>query len=104
MYFIFIKEDDFVNNFITCPNCGFQYLPGEIYDPKHFLGQPKDIVRNNIGEVLGYEGIMMDLEETYTCENCNKEMKISAKVSFSIDVEKVTKNETTPEITKTSLF
>jgi hypothetical protein len=66
-----------MTNFIICPHCGFQYLPGEIYDPKHFLGQPKDIVRNNVGEILGYEGIVTDLEETYICENCNNVYLIS---------------------------
>lgn len=93
-----------MNNFIICPHCGFQYLPGEIYDPKHFLGQPKDIVRNNIGEILGYEGIMMDTNETYICEHCNNELKIKAKVSFIVNDKKVTPLQKEPEVTKLSLF
>lgn len=93
-----------MNNFIVCPHCGFQYLAGEIYDPKHFLGQPKDIVRNNIGEILGYEGIISDLEETYICENCNKELKIKAKVSFVVDGKTVDKEVNRPQMNKLSLF
>ena len=40
---------------IRCPNCGCEYLPGEIYLPNYFVGQPTDIIKNNEGEVLGYE-------------------------------------------------
>ena len=93
-----------MTNFIICPHCGFQYLPGEIYDPKHFLGQPKDIVRNNVGEILGYEGIVTDLEETYICENCNNELKVKAKVSFTVNDQKVENNKETPHLSKVSLF
>ena len=93
-----------MTNFITCPHCGFQYLPGEIYDPKHFLGQPTDIVRNNLGEILGHDGIVMDLEETYICENCNKEINVKAKVSFVVNDDKKSSNEKEPELKKLSLF
>lgn len=93
-----------MNTFIICPHCGFQYLPGEIYDPKHFLGQPKDIVRNSLGEILGHDGIVMDLEETYTCENCNKEMNIKAKVTFTVNADKKVISQNEPELKKLSLF
>ena len=93
-----------MNNFIICPHCGFQYLPGEIYDPRHFLGQPKEIVRNNIGEILGYEGIVSDVEETYICENCNNELRIKAKVTFVVEDTTSEKPKNNPEVTKLSLF
>ena len=70
-------------NFVKCPHCGYQYVPGEIFNPKHFLGQPRDIVRNSIGEILGYEGTVMDTIETYICDNCNTEFTVTAKVSFT---------------------
>ena len=97
-----------MNKIISCPKCGYQYLPGEIYDPKYFLGQPKNIVRNNIGEILGYEGIVMDPDETFICEHCGEEFKVSCKTSFSV----ITENgeicqeniENYPEIHKVSLF
>lgn len=71
-----------MNKFICCPKCNYQYLPGEIFSPKHFLGQPKNIIRNSIGEVLGYEGIKMDPTETFVCENCNTEFEVQAKINF----------------------
>ncbi len=72
---------------IKCPKCNYEYLPGEIFDPKYFLGQPKDIVRNSIGEVLGFEGIEQDLTETFTCSNCGNEFDITAKLTFTIGAD-----------------
>ena len=43
-----------MSKFICCPKCNYQYLPGEIFNPKYFLGQPKHIIRNGMGEILGY--------------------------------------------------
>lgn len=31
---------------IRCPQCGAEYLPGEIYLPKYFLGQPKNVSKD----------------------------------------------------------
>lgn len=90
-------------NFVKCPHCGYQYVPGEIFNPKHFLGQPRDIVRNNIGEILGYEGLVMDTVETYTCDNCEKDFKVIAKISFTYETSDTNKS-LEPEITKASLF
>lgn len=87
-------------NFISCPYCGYQYAPGEIYSPNHFIGQPKDIVRNNIGEILGHEGIPMNTTESYICDCCNKEFTVTAKVTFIYDVDETE----IPKIKTPSLF
>lgn len=73
-----------MSKFICCPKCNYQYLPGEIFNPKYFLGQPKNIIKNSIGEILGYEGIKMDTSETFICENCNHEFTVQAKINFAI--------------------
>ena len=80
----FYKEDNDMNKYIKCPTCGFEYLPGEIFTPKHFVGEPKNVIRNNIGEVLGYEGIEMDLDESFVCQNCDTEFEVHAKVNFVV--------------------
>lgn len=67
---------------IECPKCGKEFLPGEIYLPKHFLGQPTDILRNNQGKVEDYLGIPMNLEEEYVCDKCGSHFKVQAKLSF----------------------
>lgn len=73
-----------MSKFICCPKCNYQYLPGEIFEPKYFLGQPKHIIRNGMGEILGYEGIVMDPTETFMCENCGEEFTISARLSITV--------------------
>ena len=51
---------------IKCPNCGYEYLPAEIYMPNYFLGKPKDINKEHMtGKVLDYMGSSMNLSETY---------------------------------------
>ena len=92
-----------MNKFISCPKCNYQYLPGEIFDPKYFLGQPKHIIRNSIGEILGYEGIAMDLTETFTCEHCNEEFEVTAKINFILKGEGESQEEA-PIIKPLSLF
>ena len=88
-------------NTITCPKCGKEYLPGEIYIPKNFLGQPNTIIRNNQGQIEDYDGIPMDLEEEFICDSCGAHFKVTASVSFKVkDLPKydMTKNY------RTSLF
>lgn len=82
-------------NIIKCPNCQQEYLPGEIYYPKEFLGQPKYIVRDIYGCILGNEGIEQNTTETFCCENCNTLFKISAKITFNTEILKTEKDYTT---------
>lgn len=71
-----------MDKFIKCPHCGYEYLPAEIYNPKYFLGNPINIVRNINGEILGHEGIEMDQSESFVCENCENIFHVTAKINF----------------------
>lgn len=95
-----------MNNLIKCPYCNYQYLPGEIFDPKSFLGQPKNIVRNNLGEILGFEGISSDLKESYNCDCCKKDFEVIAKITFNTPLNKNEDENTSIEceIKRTGLF
>lgn len=66
---------------ITCPHCGREYLPAEIYVPNAFFGHPEDIDRNDSGKVEFYSGPGMDLTETYDCD-CGKSFRVVARVDF----------------------
>ena len=72
---------------IKCPHCNCEYLPAEIYDPNYFLGRPANIVRSKKGELLGFEGIRMNLSEQFECELCGNSFEVFAKVSFHIGKE-----------------
>ena len=56
---------------ITCPYCGREYLPAEIFYPKSVLGNPYDIQRDYTGKILDYFDDTYDNTETYVCDVCN---------------------------------
>lgn len=93
-----------MNNFICCPKCNYQYLPGEIFDPKYFLGQPKEIIRNNLGEILGYEGIHMDNSESFVCESCGCEFEVSARITLCVTAEDGKSSNDEPRAQQMNLF
>lgn len=70
---------------IKCPKCGREYLPGEIYLPKDFLGCPSDVIKDEDGKILFQVNGEMNLTETYTCDNCNTPFLINASVSFKTE-------------------
>ena len=84
---------------IKCPGCGCEYLPAEIYDPNHFLGKPKNIVRSRKGELLGYEGLPMSLSEEFVCDSCGLSFEVFAKINFFIG-----RDEDTKEVQEEVLF
>lgn len=69
-------------NIIKCPNCDTQYLPGEIYLPKHFLGQPTDIERDITGKIVWQEGIEQNLVEDFICQKCGKKFTTTASITY----------------------
>lgn len=70
---------------IRCPYCGAEYLPGEIFLPKHFLGQPKDISKDFTGKILEYDGLPQSLSESYTCDKCMSSFTITANISYNVN-------------------
>ena len=37
---------------INCPYCNIEYLPGEIFIPNYIIGQPKEIERDEDGNIV----------------------------------------------------
>ena len=72
---------------ITCPSCGKEYLPAEIFIPKAFFGVPDIIRRDSEGKIIDFLGSDMDLSETYYCESCDKPFRVTASVEFQTKVE-----------------
>lgn len=67
---------------ITCPKCGKEYLPAEIFIPKAFFGNPNIINRDENGKIISYSGTSIDTNEKYMCDKCDTEFEISTKISF----------------------
>lgn len=70
-----------MENIIKCPYCGYEYVPSEIYYPNEFLGKPKNIYRDVDGKIEKIDK-ESNLNETYTCDSCDKTFKVSASVNF----------------------
>lgn len=77
---------------ITCPHCGREYLPCEIYLPDYFLGKYTDIVRDSFGRVIYADGIKADMEEQFICDACHNKFKVYAKITFKSDAESKSTN------------
>lgn len=75
------KED-----FIKCPNCGWEYTLAEIFYPKYVLGNPKDIERTSDGKIVEYYGHSPELEETYKCDNCSCSFKTHLAFSHTSEL------------------
>lgn len=99
-----MKFDEFV---IKCPKCGYSYLPGEIYLPEHFLGQPKKIEKEGAtGKIMYYEGTPQDPEEVYVCDKCRTPFLVTTFMSFDTEVldEAVARKKRTTKLTQIALF
>lgn len=75
---------------ITCPHCGREYLPAEIFVPRAFFGKPYSIDRYSDGKIDCFCGSSMNTYETYTCDNCDTTFKVRAKVFFNVEVDEKT--------------
>lgn len=75
---------------ISCPSCGREYLPSEIYLPNSFLGKAKNVMRMTDGTIEAFFGEDMNLKEKYICDKCNTPFIVNAKVSFKAFEDKNT--------------
>lgn len=71
---------------ITCPKCGREYLPEEIFVAKGFFGSPSAIIRDRWGHINFFEGETLDTKEEYTCDKCGCTFDVDAKISFETKV------------------
>jgi rubredoxin len=80
---------------IKCPNCGYEYLPAEIYYPDSLLGKPSDITRTPEGKIDFYTGSTMDLTETFECPHCGCYFSVSGDINFNTNIISLTDNDET---------
>lgn len=84
---------------ITCPHCGYEYLPAEIFVPTSTMGKPSNILRIG-GKIEYFEGSTFDGNETYVCDNCQTKFNVTAKLTCMCEASDINKfeEETTIEI------
>lgn len=67
---------------VKCPHCGYEYLPCEIFFPDEFLGQATNIIRDESGKILFWDGDSMNLKEEFVCDNCGTPFSIEGQITF----------------------
>jgi len=78
-----MKTSNIASFIIECPHCGAQYLPGEIFLPKEFLGEPKNVDKDENGKILSYVGTNMNTVENYICDYCGTNFKVRATINMN---------------------
>lgn len=68
-------------NKITCPNCGAEYAPVEIYVPSSFFGS-SNIEKDEKGKIINIYGEGADTTETYRCDYCNRKFYVNTEIKF----------------------
>ena len=91
---------------ITCPHCGREYLPAEIYMPKDFFGKPSEIERDYQGKIMDFMGKSIDYTESFICDACDKKFFVSAQIRFTSSQDPINRfqEESKIMLKKPSLF
>lgn len=77
---------------ITCPHCGYEYLPAEIFCESDFAGRPQvnSIVRDALGKII-YTEYEKEYEpeavEQFICEHCGKTFIVKPDIKFKVNEE-----------------
>lgn len=83
-----------MEKYIRCPACGCEYTTGEIFLPKHFVGQHKNVSRDYTGRIVElYGGVDQNLTEVYTCDKCGITFSVEADINYK--TEQLSKKEAT---------
>lgn len=76
-----MNKDKYV---ITCPHCGAEYLPSEIFYPDYILGNPTNIIKDEKGRIEYFDGKSLTFVEEYTCDICNHTFIVEGEVAFKV--------------------
>lgn len=75
---------------ITCPHCGAQYAPAEIFMPGDLIGKPETVIRDALNKII-YQDFDEEDEpcsaEHYICDHCGKAFVVEPVVSYKVKKE-----------------
>lgn len=72
-----------MEKFIKCPHCGCEYLPEEIFYDTSYLGDARDIIKDDEGNIVYYSGKSMELTERYCCDKCNTHFEVTSEIIYT---------------------
>lgn len=70
---------------ITCPHCGREYSPCEIFMPGDVIGKAQTVVRDPDGKIMHVEweeGYEPAQTQTYVCDGCGRTFVATACASY----------------------
>lgn len=79
------KVDETKYQVITCPYCGAQYVPAEIYMPEDLVGRTDSVIKDPLGKLMYVdyqEDHEQDLIATYRCDHCDHDFTVEASITF----------------------
>lgn len=94
-------------NKVICPNCGYEYLPVEIFIPNTVFGKYVTLERDEEGKIVEDESIItnMNLEESYRCDSCGRKFEVKMNIDFEVTSESSDfSEEYSTKINKPNLF
>ena len=77
---------------ITCPHCGRQFTPAEIFEEGDLIGVQKfgNIIRDALGKII-YQDFEDECEpvseKRYYCDECGKSFIVEPVISFKVKKE-----------------
>ena len=75
---------------ITCPHCGHQYVPADIFYPGELIGKPEQVVRDALGKIIYQEYDDEELPgqiEHYICDECGKPFIVEPVITYKVRKE-----------------
>lgn len=75
---------------ITCPHCGYQYVPADIFYPGELIGKPEQVIRDALGKIIYQEYDDEELPgqiEHYVCDECGKPFIVEPVITYKVRKE-----------------
>lgn len=74
---------------IKCPKCGAEYHLSEIFYPYSLTGKAVKLVKDEeAGKIIHIEEEEPSYSETYCCDKCGCNFKVTAKVEVKVEEDK----------------
>lgn len=92
---------------VVCPNCGYEYLPVEIFIPNSVFGKYIALERDDDGKIIDDESIVtdMNLVDSYRCDGCGRKFEVKMNIDFETSSESADfSEEYSTKINKPNLF
>ena len=75
---------------ISCPHCGMEFTPAEIFMPGDLIGEPDNVIRDALGRIIYQEydeGNEPAQVGHYVCDECGKPFTVEPIIMYKVKKE-----------------